>query len=108
MTRPNPAQDPSLNARGAAGAGYDMFISLHSNAAVASVRGTEIYNSVQRPAPSSLVNALVADIAKFFGHANRGVKTRKWNNGDYYGVSRNQLLLDLILKLRNNLRYSIS
>ena len=91
LTRPNPAQDPSLNARGAAGAGYDMFISLHSNAATASVRGTEIYNSVQRPAPSALVNALVADIAKFFGHANRGVKTRKWNNGDYYGVLRSNL-----------------
>ena len=91
LTRPNPAQDPSLNARGAMAAGYDMFISLHSNAATASVRGTEIYNSVQRPAPSSLVNALVADISKFFGHANRGVKTRKWNNGDYYGVLRSNL-----------------
>mgnify|MGYP001044135074 FL=1 len=91
LTRPNPAQDPSLNARGAMAAGYDMFISLHSNAATASVRGTEIYNSVQRPAPSGLVNALVADISKFFGHANRGVKTRKWNNGDYYGVLRSNL-----------------
>ena len=91
LTRPNPAQDPSLNARGAMAAGYDMFISLHSNAAVSTVRGTEIYNSVQRPAPSALVNSLVADIAKFFGHANRGVKTRKWNNGDYYGVLRSNL-----------------
>ena len=91
LTRPNPAQDPSLNARGAMAAGYDMFISLHSNAATASVRGTEIYNSVQRPAPSALVNSLVADIAKFFGHTNRGVKTRKWNNGDYYGVLRSNL-----------------
>lgn len=91
LTRPNAAQDPSLEARGIAGKGYDMFISLHSNAAAASVRGTEIYNSVQRPAPSGLVSALVADISKFFGHHNRGVKTREWNNGDYYGVLRSNL-----------------
>ena len=56
LTRLNPAQDPSLNARGAMAAGYDMFISLHSNAATASVRGTEIYNSVQRPAPSAFAH----------------------------------------------------
>lgn len=90
LTRNKPSDDPSLDARGKMAAGYDIFISLHSNAASASVRGTEIWNGVTRPVPSALANTLVKNISDFFGHNNRGVKTRKLDgtNVDYYGVLR--------------------
>lgn len=93
LTRERQEDDPALDARGKAGKGFDLFISLHSNATNRdSVRGTEIYNSIQRPAPDALVADLCATIAATFGHENRGVKRRPWGGAgdtrDYYAVLR--------------------
>ena len=70
------------------GAGFDLFISLHSNAAGSSVRGTEIWNSVKSPVPAKLASSLCASLAGVFGHRNRGVKYRKLGWTDWYGVLR--------------------
>lgn len=88
LTRNKISDNPSLASRAAKGAGYDLFMSLHSNGAIASVRGTEIYDSVARP-NKALADKLVKAIAKEFGHRNRGTKYRKGSSGsDYYGVLR--------------------
>lgn len=88
LTRNNINQDPSLSARAAMGAGYDLFLSLHSNGAVASVRGTEILDSVARP-NKALATKLVKAISDLFNHNNRGVKyIKNSSGGDYYGVLR--------------------
>ena len=74
----------------------DLFISLHSNAATADARGTEIYYSVHRPKSKEVSDALGAAIVDVM-HPDlpityyRGSKTRKysaWQNKDYYGVIR--------------------
>lgn len=79
--------DPSLKARGNAADGYDLFISLHSNAASADVRGTEIWNDVNDGFPDA--SGLCAAIARAFGHKNRGVKLRRnASGGNWYGVLR--------------------
>ena len=79
--------DPSLEARGRAAAGYDLLISVHSNAAGADVRGTEIWNDVNDG--FSGASGLCAAIARAFGHRNRGVKLRRNDSGgNWYGVLR--------------------
>ncbi|WP_435029642.1 N-acetylmuramoyl-L-alanine amidase [Levyella massiliensis] len=87
-TRPTSGSNPSLSQRGKMGAGFDLFISLHSNAAGSSVRGTEIWNSVKSPVPAKLASSLCASLAGVFGHRNRGVKYRKLGWTDWYGVLR--------------------
>lgn len=88
LIRTSIGQDPSVSARAAKGRGYDLFLSLHSNAAGASVRGTEIFDSVERP-NKALAQKLVDAISKSFGHNNRGVKYKKNSSGgNWYGVLR--------------------
>lgn len=89
LVRTSIGQDPSTAARAARGNGYDLFLSLHSNAAGASVRGTEIFDSVERP-NKALAQKLVNAISKAFNHNNRGVKYKKNSSGtNWYGVLRN-------------------
>lgn len=91
MTRGKRTDDPSLWNRGQMAKGYDLFISVHSNAANGRVRGTEVYDDVLSPA-TSLAKNLSASSAKAFGHPNRGRKTRVLSSGDnWYGVIRNSL-----------------
>lgn len=80
--------NPSLSSRAAKGAGYDLFLSIHSNGANASVRGSEIWDNVQNP-NKSLADKLVKEIADLFNHPNRGTRYRKNSSGgNYYGVLR--------------------
>lgn len=89
LVRKKITDNPGLSSRARMGNGYDLFLSLHSNAAGASVRGTEIWDNVARP-NKSLADKLVAGISKAFGHSNRGTKYRRNSSGgNYYGVLRN-------------------
>ena len=97
ITRPKITDDPSLATRGQMAKGYDLFISLHSNAPgssssnPASIRGVSIYDSVADEL-DYLEVPLVAEIARTMNTPNRGVK--HWEstsraNKDYFGVLRN-------------------
>lgn len=89
LTRPTRGGNPTLAARKNKGRGADLFLSLHSNAAGATVRGTEVYDRVKRR-NQKLAADLSAAIAKQFGHNNRGVKYKRLSNGtSWYGVLRN-------------------
>lgn len=97
VTRKKLSDDPALSTRGKAAKGYDLFLSLHSNAPglmpkdqYIKVRGTEVYDSVTRP-NKSLATSLGQAISKVMGHSYRGTMYRKGNNGDYYGVLRNAI-----------------
>ena len=94
VTRSKVTDDPALSTRGKAAKGYDLFLSLHSNAPgnnasnYSAIRGTSIYDSVTQP-NKKLADALGQAIAKTMGHNFRGTNYRRGNNGDYYGVLRN-------------------
>lgn len=87
----------SLEERGQMANGYDLLLSLHSNAApwtwtdYQKVRGTEIFDSVTSPR-RDLATQLCDMIANHFGHTNRGVKYKELDDGtgrNWYGVLRN-------------------
>lgn len=96
VTRSKVTDDPALSTRGKAAKGYDLFLSLHSNAPgnnasnYSAIRGTSIYDSVTRP-NKALADALGQAIAKTMGHNFRGTNHRRGNNGDFYGVLRNAI-----------------
>ena len=99
VTRSKVTDDPALSTRGKAAKGYDLFLSLHSNApgesakkngTYNSIRGTSVYDSVTRP-NKALADALGQAIAKTMGHNFRGTNYRRGNNGDFYGVLRNAI-----------------
>ena len=91
MTRKKITDDPSLDARGAMAAGYDLLFSSHSNAMGtpnSGVSGTEIWDSVQKP-NRALADALCKAISGVLNITNRGVKYKKQDDGrDWYGVLR--------------------
>lgn len=89
LTRNKISDNPSLSQRSANGKGYDLFLSLHSNAADSKVRGSEIFDSVEKP-NKQLANALCTVISKAFNHNNRGVKYKEGSKKgyNYYGVLR--------------------
>ena len=91
--------DMELYARGQVavkkGAGYSnvVFISNHSNGANGKAYGVEAIRSLYLPDSAELgkklITAVVEVMKPYTGITNnRGVKTRKGNNGDYYGVIR--------------------
>ena len=94
VTRSKVTDDPALSTRGKMAKGYNLFLSLHSNAPPADakdyskIKGTSIYDSVTRP-NKALADALGQAIAKTMGHNFRGTNYRRGTNGDYYGVLRN-------------------
>lgn len=88
LTRAEDA-DPSLTARGRAAAGYDLFISQHTNAANGAARGVEVFHSLRLPADKELAAELSKEISALMGNPNRGAKTRESTNtkgADYYTV----------------------
>lgn len=82
-TRNSITDNPSLSARGNKAQGYDLFISLHSNAASASVRGIEIYGDINANSPALMKN-LCNNISKAIGTKNRGVRWRTRNPERFY------------------------
>lgn len=92
-TRINRFDNPSLAQRGQKAKGYDLFISLHSNAGGGSATGTEIWDSTNpKESIKNLTDKLCAAISTAIGTNNRGTKYRKNKSGsNYYGVLRNGL-----------------
>lgn len=87
LTRKSIGQDPSLSQRGAMAKGYDLFISLHTNALNGTATGVEIYEDVHARA-TALAKNLCSIIASTLGITNRGVKYRYSGNSNWYGVLR--------------------
>ena len=80
--------NPSLSQRAKAGEGYDLYIAIHSNAAGADVRGTEVWDSVEKP-NKALAQKICNVTANLFEHNNRGVKYKEGKNGwNWYGELR--------------------
>ena len=90
LTRTDINQDPSLQARGSMGKGYDLLISCHSNAAGGTVRGVEIWDSVNpKESCKALGDKICAYVSGTLGTQNRGTKYRKNSKGsNYYGILR--------------------
>ena len=90
-TRPLITNEPSLSTRGAMAKGFDIFMSLHSNAnSSPTLRGAIIYDSVA-DLYDNIEQDLVATIAEVMGTPNKGIKNRESNvtpDTDYYGVLR--------------------
>lgn len=82
-TRNSITDNPSLSARGNKAKGYDLFISLHSNAASSSVRGIEIYGDINANSPTLMKN-LCNNISRAIGTKNRGVRWRTRNPERFY------------------------
>lgn len=97
ITRKSVTDDPSLGTRGKMAKGYDLLLSLHSNApgeeakkagTYNKIRGVVVLDSVTKPC-KELADALGVAVAKVMGNNFRGTVYRRGNNGDYYGVIRN-------------------
>ena len=83
--------NPTVSARGAMAKGYDCFISQHSNAGTASVRGCEVYYSGLRPHDKKWAAEIAIQSAQLMGNPNRGAKTKGSTvtpGQDFYGVIR--------------------
>lgn len=89
LVREKITDNPPIHERAKMGAGYDLYLSIHSNAASnSSVRGTEVWDSVERP-NKQLAQMLCDATANFFNHRNRGVKYREGQPGyNWYGELR--------------------
>lgn len=70
--------------------GADMFISQHNNSAVSSASGAEVFVSLDGRfnSQSTKLGAQILNRLTGLGLNNRGVKTRRGENGDYYAVIR--------------------
>ena len=90
-TRFNRLDNPTLAQRGQKAKGYDLLISLHSNAAGGTATGTEIWDSTNpRECIKTLTDKLCVAISNAIGTNNRGTKYRKNKSGtNYYGILRN-------------------
>lgn len=97
-TRDHIADNPTLAERGGQAQGYDLFLSLHTNAAVGrpDIRGSLIFDMAKQPYLATnpnpaqpnpeLAGRLVAASARVHGHASEGVKYAYWNM--VYGAGR--------------------
>lgn len=89
-TRPKIGDNPSLDARGKMASGYDLLLSLHTNAAQGSARGVEAFHSVKR-ADTQLAAKLSRSVSLLMGNNDRGAKLNPMNSNpdlDAFGVIR--------------------
>jgi N-acetylmuramoyl-L-alanine amidase len=92
--------NPTLKQRSYMGKGYDLYLAIHSNATnKSSVRGTEVWDSVEKP-NKKLAQALCDATAKLFNHNNRGVRYKEGRKGwNWYGELRgNQAKFAMIVE----------
>lgn len=90
-TRSKKDENPSLNRRGKASKGYDLFISLHSNAAYdPCVDRVSVYHSFDNLNNSELLAGMLsASVAELMEVSKGVVKTREskeYPGTEYYGV----------------------
>ncbi|MDU2114814.1 MULTISPECIES: N-acetylmuramoyl-L-alanine amidase [Peptoniphilus] len=84
-TRLNRFDNPTLAQRGQKAKGYNLLISLHSNAAGGTAIGTEIWDSTNpKESIKNLTDKLCAAISTAIGTNNRGTKYRKNKLGSNY------------------------
>lgn len=90
MTRDKINDNPNLEQRGKMAKGYDLLLSLHTNAG-GNGSGTEIWDDVNpKYSNKALADKLCEAISKVLEIPNRGVKYRKNNSGsNWYGILRN-------------------
>ncbi len=91
-------QDPELYARGQKAAGYDLFISEHTNANDSKTRGVEVFYDYSKPQDEEFAEKLAGNVAAVMGNNNRGAKTRVYTEAgriyNYYGVIRGATATD--------------
>lgn len=96
-TRADPNADLTLEKRGKASAGCDLFLSLHSNAVGSSAGGNGMNENVDYVvayvmldgSTDALGKALAATVAQLMDtKQSPEVKTREGQRGEYYGVLR--------------------
>lgn len=105
-TRPRKSDNPGLTQRGKMAKGYDLFISLHSNAGASSARGVEIFPDTKPVKDDHNLAVKLAAAISSLGTPNRGVRYRAIVGGkeqyltglskaprksNYYGVLYNNL-----------------
>ncbi|MGO3751223.1 MAG: glucosaminidase domain-containing protein [Peptoniphilaceae bacterium] len=90
MTRKSIYDNPSLYQRGRMAKGFDLLVSLHSNAVNGLATGAEIWDSTNpKESIKPLTDKLTLAISKAIGTNDRGTKYRKNNSGsNYYGILR--------------------
>lgn len=92
-TRTDQKKDLAVTERGKMAKGYDLFISLHSNAVSGNrkVNRTDVYAAYDKRNKSHILGAILSKtVAECMDVDDGGVKTRKSTKGDYeyYGVLR--------------------
>jgi len=89
LVRNKITDNPSLQDRAKMGQGYDIYIAIHSNAASdPSVRGTEVWDSVEKP-NKQLAKLICDATAELFAHSNRGARCKEGKPGyNWYGELR--------------------
>ena len=100
-TRPSIDDNPTPEERGKMAAGYDFFLSLHSNTPGSEDKGKPSYEattgsisfySITKPGDKTFATDLVKKVAEIMGNYSRGAKTKTKKNGeDYYSVIRNSI-----------------
>ncbi len=90
IQRSNQDLNPDLYTRGYAAKGYDVFLSLHSNACgTESVDYPVVYRGYDKTKADGLALKLTQVIEEVIGTSQKGkTATRKGTNGEYYGVLR--------------------
>ncbi len=88
-TRQVITDNPSLASRGQKGKGYDLMLSLHTNAGGGS--GVEVWDDVNPKYSNKKLGVVICNaVSTTINIPNRGVKYRKNSSGgNYYGVLRN-------------------
>ena len=85
-------EDPELYDRGKKAAGYDLFISEHTNASNGAARGVECFYDYSKANDKVFADKIASNVATVMGNTNRGAKTRVYTEKDkiynYYGVIR--------------------
>lgn len=100
LLRKKITDNPTLSQRSAMGQGYDLYLAIHSNAANNSnARGTEVWDSVERP-NKALAKAICDATASLFNHHNRGARYKEGQKGyNWYGELRlNQAISAMIVE----------
>lgn len=100
LVRKNINDNPALEQRAAYGKGHDLYIAIHSNAGPATVRGSEVWDSVERKS-GVLAKRICDATAALFNHNNRGVKYKEGQKGwNWYGELRgNQATSAMIVEI---------
>lgn len=90
LSRTSIGANPSLYNRGYGAKGYDLFLSLHSNACgTASVDYPIVYRGYDKTEANDFAQKMSTMIQQLMGTNNAGkVGTRKGTDGEYYGVLR--------------------